>query len=301
MDAPVERAGTKINCLKCGQRLQIPPPERAKTILAPVLGVHEEPKQDDPASESITPSSQVQTPPAQPLPLAPLAPPAAPRESSETPTPIASAPSQAVVTFFKWLWTDRRFRYGTVATTGLLALGCACFIGISSARLLWPGVFGPMASVQGKSWSNKDLIEHLQQKGLKFKVRVISAGEAVPLNQRGLVEWETLAIAYPEHEPSFEAALVNWLRKKMMARPDDPGAILLSGPGAILNDNSRLHEAYRGSGIVYFGRAKSQEKVNEEMRKATQDLLINEQAIHAWGLFIFIGDPDEIAKIKKVL
>jgi hypothetical protein len=34
MDAPLERAGSKTNCLGCGQRLQIPPVERAKTILA---------------------------------------------------------------------------------------------------------------------------------------------------------------------------------------------------------------------------------------------------------------------------
>ena len=35
MEAPVHRAGDKISCRKCGQRLQIPPPERSKTILAP--------------------------------------------------------------------------------------------------------------------------------------------------------------------------------------------------------------------------------------------------------------------------
>jgi hypothetical protein len=39
MSAPVEKAGDKIHCLKCGQRLQIPPAERAKTVLAPSLGI----------------------------------------------------------------------------------------------------------------------------------------------------------------------------------------------------------------------------------------------------------------------
>jgi hypothetical protein len=39
MTAPVDRAGDKINCLKCGQRMQVPPAERAKTILSPALGV----------------------------------------------------------------------------------------------------------------------------------------------------------------------------------------------------------------------------------------------------------------------
>ena len=37
MEAPVGRAGDKIHCLNCGQRIQIPPAERAKTILAPAL------------------------------------------------------------------------------------------------------------------------------------------------------------------------------------------------------------------------------------------------------------------------
>jgi hypothetical protein len=42
MEAPVASAGNKINCLKCAQRLQIPPAERAKTILAPGLGVRDD-------------------------------------------------------------------------------------------------------------------------------------------------------------------------------------------------------------------------------------------------------------------
>jgi hypothetical protein len=65
-------------------------------------------------------------------------------------------------------------------------------------------------------------------------------------------------------------------------------------------DNSRLHDALRGSGMFVFGRLKSADKVKEQLRKA-QDLLINQEALYAWGLFIFVGDPDEIAEIKKVL
>ena len=38
MNAPPELAGTKVSCLKCGQRLQIPNLERSKTILAPLVG-----------------------------------------------------------------------------------------------------------------------------------------------------------------------------------------------------------------------------------------------------------------------
>lgn len=42
MVAPVSQAGKKANCPKCGQRLQIPPPERSKTILAASLGVEDD-------------------------------------------------------------------------------------------------------------------------------------------------------------------------------------------------------------------------------------------------------------------
>src|SRR5262245_3940001 len=34
MEAPLGRGGDKINCLKCGQRLQIPSPKHAQTVLA---------------------------------------------------------------------------------------------------------------------------------------------------------------------------------------------------------------------------------------------------------------------------
>ncbi|MBI1833027.1 MAG: hypothetical protein HYR84_16425 [Planctomycetes bacterium] len=44
MSAPVEKAGEKINCLKCGQRLQIPPAQHAKTILASAFESENEPK-----------------------------------------------------------------------------------------------------------------------------------------------------------------------------------------------------------------------------------------------------------------
>jgi hypothetical protein len=43
MEAPVAQAGNKINCLKCGQRLQIPSVERAKTILAPMVAMPAKP------------------------------------------------------------------------------------------------------------------------------------------------------------------------------------------------------------------------------------------------------------------
>jgi hypothetical protein len=39
MEAPLASAGNKIACLACGQRLQIPPAQRAKTILAPVVTI----------------------------------------------------------------------------------------------------------------------------------------------------------------------------------------------------------------------------------------------------------------------
>lgn len=55
MEAPVERAGNKINCLKCGQRMQVPPAERAKTVLSPALGI------DDDNVASPMPSTAVQS------------------------------------------------------------------------------------------------------------------------------------------------------------------------------------------------------------------------------------------------
>jgi hypothetical protein len=45
MEAPLAQAGNKINCLKCGQRLQIPSAEHANTILASGMGVHDDVEQ----------------------------------------------------------------------------------------------------------------------------------------------------------------------------------------------------------------------------------------------------------------
>src|SRR5262245_55486520 len=66
MEAPLERGGDKINCLKCGQRLQIPSPKHAQTVLAADL--------TSPDSFSVTPIPVAQAPVAPPLPTAvPLA------------------------------------------------------------------------------------------------------------------------------------------------------------------------------------------------------------------------------------
>src|SRR4051812_37257966 len=43
LSAPIDQAGSKINCSNCGQRLQIPPPDRTKTVLAAGLGVSDDP------------------------------------------------------------------------------------------------------------------------------------------------------------------------------------------------------------------------------------------------------------------
>ena len=61
MEAPIERAGKKIHCLKCGQRIQIPPPQHAKTIMVPILGVVEDRQAGSPASDlgiAETPSAE---------------------------------------------------------------------------------------------------------------------------------------------------------------------------------------------------------------------------------------------------
>jgi hypothetical protein len=298
MDAPVENAGHKINCLKCRQRLQIPPAERAKTILAAALSVYEDGDASPPVgNDPLIPTAQIA--PALPAPLPPSAASAPqPTEPGQPNPTVSRSPSQAVAMFSKWIWGDRRFRLGAIAAAGLLTLGCICWLGITATSWVWPRVFGPMASVQGKEWSNKELIDHLHAKGLKFKTRIFSADEIslrdIPLNQRHLIEWETLVIAYPEREPNVETAFQSWGVKISTERPD-----LIRAMQA--KDNSRLHEAIRGSGIIFFGRAKSSEKVKEQVRKATHELLVNDQAIHVWGLFIFVGDPDEIAKIKKTL
>jgi hypothetical protein len=89
-------------------------------------------------------------------------------------------------------------------------------------------------------------------------------------------------------------ALLKWGVKLFKERPQ----LALAMQGV---DYSRIHEALRGSGMVFFGRAKSAAKVNEFVRKATHELFMNDEAFCVWGFFIFMGDPQEIAKIKKVL
>ena len=61
MDAPVDRAGNKIHCLKCGQRLQIPSAERALTILAPSLGVDGDADAAPTATTPTSPTGKVAT------------------------------------------------------------------------------------------------------------------------------------------------------------------------------------------------------------------------------------------------
>jgi hypothetical protein len=296
MEAPVGRAGQKINCLKCGQRLQIPPEERAKTILAPSLGIHEEGQPVSLPRPSSVPIAQVAALPPSPLP--PRAMPAPPIETGELHPPVTLSLGQAIGTFLRWVWRDRHFRVVASVAAGMLVVGCTWWVGLSVIGWAWPRVVGPTASVQGKTWSNKELIDHLHRNGLTFKTRVISANEIplrdLPLNQRHLLEWETVVIAYPENESNVEMAAVTWGFKLLQQRPDLVEAMQAK-------DNTRLHEALRGSGIFFFSRAKSADKVKESIRNATQELLINEEAIHSWGLFVFVGDPDEIAKIRKIL
>jgi hypothetical protein len=134
MDAPVENAGRKINCLKCGQRLQIPPAERAKTILAAALGVH----QDDDASPAAgnnpsIPTAQIA--PALPAPSPPtaaLAPP--PTEPAQPGPAVIRSPSQAVAMFLKWILGDRRFRLAGVIGIGVTSCVLCIFCGGSGVR-----------------------------------------------------------------------------------------------------------------------------------------------------------------------
>ena len=133
MDAPVESAGLKINCLKCGQRLQIPPAERAKTIMAAGLGIREDGATVPMGNEAPLPTAQIAPAPSAPLP--PTAAIAPPLTGSAQPTPAVSrSPSQAVGMFFKWIWRDRRFRlFGTVGV-GLFACLVCLFCGGGGVR-----------------------------------------------------------------------------------------------------------------------------------------------------------------------
>src|SRR5262245_44698166 len=114
MEAPVQSAGHKVHCLKCGQRLQIPPAERARTILAPGLGVREE-GEELPAYSSV--------------PTAQFAPPV---------TADASAPASAVDRStgtarrgrLRRLWGDRRTRLIVTGMAAGLALGCFLWLGV---------------------------------------------------------------------------------------------------------------------------------------------------------------------------
>lgn len=87
MDAPLAQAGHKINCLKCGQRLQIPPPERAKTVLARGLGVHGDGTAPPSPAAAATGITSAPVPP----PLPPDLDPADPVASKAADTPVALA------------------------------------------------------------------------------------------------------------------------------------------------------------------------------------------------------------------
>jgi hypothetical protein len=134
MDAPVENAGHKINCLKCRQRLQIPPAERAKTILAAVLGIYEDGDESLPAgNDPAIPTAQIA--PAQPAPLPPAAasapPPTEPAQRNPT---VNRSPSQAVAMFLKWIFGDRRFRLAGVIGIGVTSCLLCIFCGGSGVR-----------------------------------------------------------------------------------------------------------------------------------------------------------------------
>jgi len=140
MDAPVAQAGSKTNCLKCGQRLQVPPPERAKTVLAPSLGVDNDQPNTDIAAG---------TPPSNPAPPAP--PPLPPDFQFPTAAHAPAAPTAPAGT------DQNQGVPGTVMTAAalLLAYGglllfCGCstlLITATSANRQKQDMFGqPMAN-----------------------------------------------------------------------------------------------------------------------------------------------------------
>jgi hypothetical protein len=127
MDAPVEMADRKINCLKCGQRLQIPPGERARTILATGLGVREDDASPPATNDPVIPMAQIA--PALPTPIPPAAPAPLPGEPGHAADAISRSPSQAVGMFLKWIWRDRRFRLVSAMSAVLLACFFFCTCG----------------------------------------------------------------------------------------------------------------------------------------------------------------------------
>jgi hypothetical protein len=135
-----------------------------------------------------------------------------------------------------------------------------------------------LEAVQGKSWSNKDLFDYLEGKGLKYKVVVLGAFDPLPVlkfQQGASTDWESSGMmsAQNSQKPFWDLPV---------GKMDEDAPFL-------------------GTGAVFFGRAKSTAKVAEWRRRVAEDFMIREVAIHTWGRFAFYGDPDEIAKIKKAL
>jgi hypothetical protein len=150
MDAPVENAGQKINCLKCRQRLQIPPAERAKTILADAMGVHDDgepipiaqiaPGLPTPAPSQAKPPPlpNEQIAPKLPTPvLSPAKPPPLPNEPAQPARAVTRSPIQAVGMFFKWMFGDWRVRLAGIVGGGLVALTLVCTCGGLGVWYIW--------------------------------------------------------------------------------------------------------------------------------------------------------------------
>src|SRR5262245_25624694 len=100
LEAPERKAGDKIACLKCGQRLQIPFPIPNKTVLAPFLGTIGAPSQSVTAAPPVSQSLSGAPPVAQ------FAPP------DERPPVIATT----------WRAQARRWKWAAIAGGAVVAL-----------------------------------------------------------------------------------------------------------------------------------------------------------------------------------
>jgi hypothetical protein len=153
MEGPPHKVGQKIACLKCGQRLKIPPPPRGTILAQPLPSKPNPGLMQPPAGSRPQATPQRAAPRRQPQQAAPSPPPqeiADPAPSSEVPA-LPSTPPRIRKTVVV-VWCISLAAVGTVvAGVVLLALGGS--IGGSSA--------GPSTP--------RAVAEHLQTKGMLIR------------------------------------------------------------------------------------------------------------------------------------
>jgi hypothetical protein len=136
---------------------------------------------------------------------------------------------------------------------------------------------GPRPSHEGQSWSNRELVEHLQKCGMQFK-----------------------AIAVPVNDPRLESALllVRDQSKEEFGNAVVQSALRVWGGNNVVPDVNKLFE---GTGLIVIMKYQSAEAAREDVRKAHDEQLINADILFAWGRFAFVGDSVLILQVRKGL